>query len=454
MYVKILNGPVAETLFLRNVDVLDGTAQTITDKLKQIFQDLDIPWSKVVCFSSDGASVMLGRINGVATKLRELNPAMVCIHCAGHRLTLAVSQATDGIAYFTRYKTNVKSMFNFFHYSAVRYNRLREIQDLFDERQVRITEWHSIRWLSLQKAVATIIKIYGPLVATLENEAVNNAVAKGIHSFITTAKFVLVSAVVLDVFKLVEPLNRLFQTPNTTFSTIKPLVSTTITSLGELKGKCGQSEGDILSDVKERKEFQGVKLQITSAVEAEYSNLKMKYLDNTIDNLEKRFPSEDTGVLSKFEILNPCTWPRNVSEINDFGKEELHALCTHYFVYICENSEDVLTEWLQFITMVITNYTQFRSSFTQLSELVHHHLSTPFPSINALYQLAKVLCISSADCERGFSTQNLIKTPKRSCMKEATLEHLQLIRLEGPPLEKFDFHLALSKWRTKKQRRF
>ena len=97
----------------------------------------------------------------------------------------------------------------------------------------------------------------------------------------------LVSAVVLDVLKLVEPLNRLFQTPNTTFSTIKLLVSTTITSLGELKGKRGQSEGDILSDVKERKEFQGVKLQITSAVEAEYSNLKMQYLDNTIENLEK-----------------------------------------------------------------------------------------------------------------------------------------------------------------------
>jgi hypothetical protein len=43
---------------------------------------------------------MVGRINGVATKLRELNPEMVCIHCAGHRLTH--SQATDGIAYFIK----------------------------------------------------------------------------------------------------------------------------------------------------------------------------------------------------------------------------------------------------------------------------------------------------------------------------------------------------------------
>ena len=188
----------------------------------------------MVCFSSDGASVMVGRLNGVATKLRELNPTMVCIHCARHRLTHAVSQATDGIA---RYKTIVKSLFNFFHYSAVRYNRLQEIQDLFNDRQVRISEWHSVRWLSLQKVVATIIKIYGPLVVNLENEAGNNSVAKGIHSFITTAKFVLTSAILLDVLKLVETLNRLFQTPNANYSTIKPLVNTTIIGLRELVDK-------------------------------------------------------------------------------------------------------------------------------------------------------------------------------------------------------------------------
>ena len=44
---------------------------------------------------------------------------------------------------------------------------------------------------------------------------------------------------------------------------------------------------------------------MTSAGEAEYSNLKIKYLDNKIENLEKRFPSKDTKILSKFEIFNP-----------------------------------------------------------------------------------------------------------------------------------------------------
>ena len=157
LYVKLLNGSEIETHFFHNTEVMNGTAMTITEKLKEIFLSLNIPWNKVVCVSSDGASVMVGRINGVSTKLKQINPAMINIHCAGHRLSLAVSQATEGIPYFTNFKANVKTLFNFFHYSAVRYNRLREIQDILNEPQVCISEWHSVRWLSLEKAVSTIM---------------------------------------------------------------------------------------------------------------------------------------------------------------------------------------------------------------------------------------------------------------------------------------------------------
>ena len=135
-YVKLLNSDVTETHFVGNVDVANGTAITITEKLQDVIDSLGIYWSKVICMSSDGASVMVGRKNGVATKLKEFNPAMINIHCAGHRLSLAVSQATGGIPYLTNYKVNVKSLFNYFRFSSVRYNRLREIQNLLDEPQV------------------------------------------------------------------------------------------------------------------------------------------------------------------------------------------------------------------------------------------------------------------------------------------------------------------------------
>ena len=80
-------------------------------------------------------------------------------------------------------------------------------------------------------------------------------------------------------------------------------------------------------------------------------------------------------------------------------------------------------------------------------------LSVPFPAVSILYKLVSVLSVSSADCERGFSVQNIIKTHKRSCLKTTTLQHLQLIKLEGPSLNNFDFTTALSKCKAKKDRR-
>jgi len=108
-----------ESHFLQNVNVINGTAVPITTKLKNVFSSLKISRNKVVCMSSDGASVMVERMNGVAAQLRKLNPTLINIHCAGHPLSLAVSRATNKILYFTNFKANVKFLFNFFHYSAV-----------------------------------------------------------------------------------------------------------------------------------------------------------------------------------------------------------------------------------------------------------------------------------------------------------------------------------------------
>ena len=201
---------------------MNGTAMTITDKLKEIFLSLNIPWNKVVCVSSDGASVMVGIINGVSMKLKQINAAMI----------LAVSQATEGIPYFTNFKASVKALFNFFRYSAVRYNRLREIQDLLNEPQVCISEWHSVRWLSLEKAVSTIMKA---IIVTLDQEALNNPTAKGLSKFMVT----LICSCMWLSPRCIETLNKMFQLCTANSATIKPLVSATIGGLEELRQNTG-----------------------------------------------------------------------------------------------------------------------------------------------------------------------------------------------------------------------
>ena len=67
--------------FLKIVDVVDGTAECIEEAIRAYTTDKELAFSKLMGFGSDGASVMTGRLPGVATRLHRRNPYLVAIHC-------------------------------------------------------------------------------------------------------------------------------------------------------------------------------------------------------------------------------------------------------------------------------------------------------------------------------------------------------------------------------------
>lgn len=75
----------------------NGTAVVLYDALLQVLEEYGIPVTKVMGFGSDGASVMVGSQNGVATRLSRNNGHAVAVHCICHRLNLAVSQVGKDI---------------------------------------------------------------------------------------------------------------------------------------------------------------------------------------------------------------------------------------------------------------------------------------------------------------------------------------------------------------------
>ena len=75
------------------------------------------------------------------------------------------------------------------------------------------------------------------------------------------------------------------------------------------------------------------------------------------------------------------------------------------------------------------------------------------PNLIVLAELTLILPIHTADCERGFSNQNLMKSKSRNRIGDAALNHLILLSIEGKPLEEFDFIESLSAWKAQKDRR-
>ena len=99
-FVDPNSGKLLVNLF--SVDnVLEGfdsaNARAISELVLKSFVDSDVPFSRVTGFSSDGASVMLGKNTGVAARLRDHNPKLINIHCVCHKLALACSDSDSEI---------------------------------------------------------------------------------------------------------------------------------------------------------------------------------------------------------------------------------------------------------------------------------------------------------------------------------------------------------------------
>ena len=69
-----------------------------------------------------------------------------------------------------------------------------------------------------------------------------------------------------------------------------------------------------------------------------------------------------------------------------------------------------------------------------------------FPQMLKLLTIALTVPVSSVDCERGFSKQNLIKTKIRAKLKTESVSTLMKMSVDTPEMEKFDFHRAFLIW--------
>ena len=99
LIVRYVTDEAIKTSYLNIRDLVDGRAETIEAALLQVLRDKSIDVTKLRGFGSDGASVMTGRLTGVATRLRQHTPRMVAVHCSNHRLALAAAHAADDIPY-------------------------------------------------------------------------------------------------------------------------------------------------------------------------------------------------------------------------------------------------------------------------------------------------------------------------------------------------------------------
>ncbi len=110
--------PSTDTFFLALKELNDASADSIAQCILDTLLEHDLDVLNCNGLGSDGASVMTGVHNGVATQLKRVQPNMISIHCVAHRLALAVIQAAKLVKPVNRFKNYINSLFVYFHGSA------------------------------------------------------------------------------------------------------------------------------------------------------------------------------------------------------------------------------------------------------------------------------------------------------------------------------------------------
>ena len=134
-----------------------------------------------------------------------------------------------------------------------------------------------------------------------------------------------------------------------------------------------------------------------------------------------------------------------------FGDEEIATISVHFTTTVVKDI--LLQEWALFKHLLVSEFKEVSTRDIMSTMSANTTFSSLYPTLSKLASIALIVPVSTADCERGFSTMNRIKTDPRNRLKTTTLDKLIRLSSEGPELDEFNFERAAMLWASKSNRR-
>ena len=471
LYVNAMTSSGDVNSYFANItEMKHCDANALTEAIVEYLREKKIDVSRVSGLGSDGASVMTGRHNGVGAKLKKLNPFMLSMHCVAHKLALASENAASQVPYCRQHHSTLKGLYNFFHTSPNHYSALKEMMEILNDPVVHIQQVHTIRWLTMHRAVEAVRKCFPSLLSTLSAiaSAENDPVAKGLYDSIRSYKFIMFTHFLCDILGNLTFLSCFFQQDNLDFSQVQSAVEGTISNIIETyldqDNEDDQFGGENLQKIREELSsisypliFDDHEIVQRDRDECECFASMRSFANAVISNLEDRFP--DLPVWSSFKIFDPQSYPSKVTQLRGFGEENVKILLKHFgepkvidevvFKEVV-NPAGFQREWPIFKRTVYDNYRGL--SFKELSKEIITKKATSFPVISKLLQFIIVLPMSSVPCERGFSRHNHIRTKYRQQLTVSTVKSLMHCSVNGPNPAEYDYSKPLQEWKRHRNR--
>ena len=129
-----------------------ATAQSLFSVLVHEIESCTIPWTSIIGFASDAASVMVGKINSVLSRIIEKQPKLFSLGCLCHLAALCASVAMKKLPFSV--DNLLIDIFYHFKHSAKQCHEFSEIQaDFSDIKPLKVLKHSTTCWLSLEQCL-------------------------------------------------------------------------------------------------------------------------------------------------------------------------------------------------------------------------------------------------------------------------------------------------------------
>ncbi|CAI7789861.1 unnamed protein product [Closterium sp. NIES-54] len=155
------------TEFLALLTVEKGDAASLLSVFLPHLQALGIDLARIFGMSTDGASVMMGKNNGVVARLRLRIPHLVSSHCIAHREALAAKDATKALLKFEMVDSLLRQVAEHLGSSGPWHQRFMSLQEVFTATNLELQGIHQVRWLSRGDAILRAVEVFPALIVML-----------------------------------------------------------------------------------------------------------------------------------------------------------------------------------------------------------------------------------------------------------------------------------------------
>ena len=405
--------------------------------MKSFYADNNLDLQKMVLFTSDGASVMLGKNNGVAARLRHEIKHLSEQHCVAHKEDFAIDDAWKQVSIMHDIETLLRTVYTMFHRSSVRKEQFQEIADITDCDALAFRPLNEVRWLSRHFAVKALIRNYDALIeyCTEKVEHFNDPINK----YCLNPQYRVAIAILNEVLGDLAALTNLFQRSGLTSLEALQFAKATI---NKLKSQYLSNVVYWSDNIKKVLALLNTDVDTTAII---------RFIELLCKHLESRFPEEEFIEWHAFDpgaIANTTNF--------EFGKESVLKLVRKYSTFLPDfeySVEETICQ--QYITLKFIVAEKYKSGSIQtFTDLVNFVLrDDQFKELTFLLDISSTFLASSSDCERGFSLMNAIKTKSRNRIEVNHLECLMRIKSHILSQKVIDLDNVYQYWASEKDRR-